>query len=87
MKFLDFAFNNPKKHYYAAFLTSQLREINWGHWIGFHYISREDKWVWSDNSEPNFSFWAPGQHDGAVSIYICVTWCLNIPKPQSFIFV
>ena len=66
---------------FSALLTSKLQSVTWGHWIGKHYIDREDVWVWSDNAEPNFAYWAPGQPDGSVSFdnILILDWCWYVP--------
>uniref|UniRef100_UPI0037E91D5C lactose-binding lectin l-2-like n=1 Tax=Semicossyphus pulcher TaxID=241346 RepID=UPI0037E91D5C len=41
-------------------------------WIGLNDIHKEGRWMWSDGSAANYSFWLSGQPDNAGSNEHCV---------------
>ena len=45
----------------VALVTQYLQETSYGVWIGYHYATLHDQWVWADNTEPQYMNWAPNE--------------------------
>lgn len=43
----------------TAELTSRIQGYAVGYWIGFY--RDEGEWLWTDNSDIGFTYWAPDQ--------------------------
>ncbi|XP_077993990.1 macrophage mannose receptor 1-like [Glandiceps talaboti] len=47
-----------------AYITSNLRDIQYAMWIGFNDVSWEGQFRWTDGSEVNYYRWAQGEPNG-----------------------
>ena len=58
------------RHFYyvfAALIAQHLQGLSYGVWIGYHYVTNYDQWVWADNSETQYENWGTNSPGDLVS--------------------